>query len=377
MFALSNPPIGVGDPVPWIEMRRLPAGVLNAEQLGGNRIVFLFLGSPFAAPSRLIIESLVARLDALQPMMRKHTIGILPIFADAASGTHPAVQAWAARELAVVDDGFRFHRAFGVYADNTVQIAAFISDRQLVVREILRGGEPGGLVDAIASRLAAPPPRPGEARAPLLVIPGVLGEPECAGLIAEWRSAATVRSGYMVRDGDGKYAEVLDPQRKIRVDHTIPPRSVLHTSLLARLRKRVFLPMRRYFQFEVRGVERLLLARYAAEEAGHFAQHRDHMGDDYHREFGVTINLNSDFSGGELAFPEFEEAHKPAPGSAIIYSGALMHIVRPVTSGARFCLLSFLMGERGLAVLERYEKAHGSEFERRTVAVADRDRALG
>jgi predicted 2-oxoglutarate/Fe(II)-dependent dioxygenase YbiX len=181
----------------------------------------------------------------------------------------------------------------------------------------------------------------------------------------------------MVRDGDGKYAEILDPRRKSRTDHSIPPRSDLYATLLARLRKRVFLPMRRYFQFEVRGVERLLLARYAAEDAGHFAMHRDHMGDDYHREFGLTINLNADFSGGELAFPEFDEAHKPAPGSAVVYSGTLMHIVRPVSSGARFCLLSFLMGERGLAVLERYEAAHGHEFERRTIAAADGSLAVG
>jgi hypothetical protein len=365
MFALANPPISIGDPIPWVTVRQLPDGAVNTEQLGGTRILLLFLGSVFAAPSRAIFEALAARLPALDAVTKAHNIGIVPVFADGASIRHPAVGAFAAREPALWDERLVLHRAFGVAAGGEVRIAAFETDRQLIVRAAFGCDDPASFVDRIVAAIASPPRPEAAARAPVLVVPGVLNAAECRALTDEMRGGETTPSGYMLRHPDGKYYEVLDAARKSRTDHLIPPGSPLYTSLLARLEKRVFSLMRRQFQFEVRGIERLLLACYAAGAAGHFAKHRDYSGPDYHREFGITINLNDGFGGGELSFPEFGEAHKPGPGDAIVYSGALMHQVEPVTSGERYCLLSFLMGARGLAVLERYEATHGLDFERR------------
>ena len=62
-----------------------------------------------------------------------------------------------------------------------------------------------------------------------------------------------------------------------------------------------------------------------------------------HRRFGLTVNLNVGFEGGELRFPEYgPDLYCPPVGAAILFSSSLLHEVLPVTSGERFSLLSFL-----------------------------------
>ena len=62
-----------------------------------------------------------------------------------------------------------------------------------------------------------------------------------------------------------------------------------------------------------------------------------------HRRFAVTINLDADYEGGCLHFPEFgEDLYRPQPGSAIVFSCGLLHEVTPVTAGCRHALLTFL-----------------------------------
>ena len=53
-------------------------------------------------------------------------------------------------------------------------------------------------------------------------------------------------------------------------------------------------------------MERYIVACYAAEEGGHFRAHRDNTTKGTaHRRFAVSINLNDDFDGGEVSFPEY------------------------------------------------------------------------
>ncbi len=65
-------------------------------------------------------------------------------------------------------------------------------------------------------------------------------------------------------------------------------------------------------------IERDLIARYDAETGGHFGPHRDDTGISVaHRRFAVSINLNSDFDGGEISFPEYNpRTFKADPGTA-------------------------------------------------------------
>src|SRR6202000_3427896 len=117
------------------------------------------------------------------------------------------------------------------------------------------------------------------------------------------------------------------------------------------------------YMFETEALERILLARYSAADGGHFRKHRDYADVGSHREFGLTLNLNDDFVGGHLSFPEFPgERHKPSAGTALVYSGAITHQVEPVTAGNRYCLLSFMMGAPGMTQVTRYKEAHGESI---------------
>ncbi len=53
-------------------------------------------------------------------------------------------------------------------------------------------------------------------------------------------------------------------------------------------------------------MERYLVGCYDAAEGGHFSPHRDNTTPGTaHRRFAISINLNDDFEGGEVSFPEY------------------------------------------------------------------------
>ena len=65
-----------------------------------------------------------------------------------------------------------------------------------------------------------------------------------------------------------------------------------------------------------------------------------------HRRFAISINLNDDFDGGEVSFPEFSPRTFKAPiGAALIFSGSLLHCVSQVTRGRRYAFLPFVHDE--------------------------------
>jgi predicted 2-oxoglutarate/Fe(II)-dependent dioxygenase YbiX len=96
-------------------------------------------------------------------------------------------------------------------------------------------------------------------------------------------------------------------------------------------------------------IERDLIARYDAETGGHFGPHRDDTGISVaHRRFAMSINLNFDFDGGEISFPEYSpRSFKADPGTAIVFSASILHQVSRVTRGRRYVFLTFLFDEDG------------------------------
>jgi predicted 2-oxoglutarate/Fe(II)-dependent dioxygenase YbiX len=57
----------------------------------------------------------------------------------------------------------------------------------------------------------------------------------------------------------------------------------------------------------------------------------------------ISVNLNEDYEGGELRFPEYSPHLYRAPGgSAIVFPCELLHEVLPVTRGMRYAVTMFL-----------------------------------
>jgi hypothetical protein len=95
-----------------------------------------------------------------------------------------------------------------------------------------------------------------------------------------------------------------DRKHKIRKDYIIQDPDLIKLTR-ARLLRRVLPEILKVHHFEVTRMERYIVSCYAAEDGGHFRAHRDNTtAGTAHRRFAVSINLNSEFEGGEVSFPE-------------------------------------------------------------------------
>jgi predicted 2-oxoglutarate/Fe(II)-dependent dioxygenase YbiX len=112
--------------------------------------------------------------------------------------------------------------------------------------------------------------------------------------------------------------------------------------------------IKKVHQFDVTRMERYIVCCYDAEEGGHFRPHRDNTTrGTAHRRFAVSINLNDDFDGGEVSFPEYgPQSFKPPPGGAVVFSCSLLHAVSRVTRGRRYAFLPFLYDDAAAAIRE-------------------------
>jgi hypothetical protein len=60
--------------------------------------------------------------------------------------------------------------------------------------------------------------------------------------------------------------------------------------------------------------------------------------------FGIAIYLNDDFTGGELVYPDLNLSITPKARSMVIHDAKLKHAVNYVTSGNRYSITTFILG---------------------------------
>jgi predicted 2-oxoglutarate/Fe(II)-dependent dioxygenase YbiX/peroxiredoxin len=203
---------------------------------------------------------------------------------------------------------------------------------------------------------ALPPPERhagAEMQAPVLMLPNVF-EPElCRRLIALYEEHGGDESGFM-REVGGKTVLVNDPMHKRRRDYLIEDMALIDETK-TRILRRLVPEIAKVYQFQVTRMERFIVACYAADEDGHFNAHRDNTTKGTaHRRFAVSLNLNDDYDGGELAFPEFgPRRFRPPAGGAVVFSCSLLHQADLVTRGKRYVFLPFLYDEAGAALREK------------------------
>lgn len=191
-----------------------------------------------------------------------------------------------------------------------------------------------------------------EVQAPILVLPNVLEPGFCEKLIGLYEAHGGEESGFM-REIDGKTRVVHDYGHKRRRDHEITDPDLIR-ELQARFNRRVVPQIQKAHQFKVTRMERYIVSCYSAEDEGHFRAHRDNTTKGTaHRRFAVSVNLNDDFDGGEVSFPEYgPRSYKAPPGGAVVFSCSLLHAVSKVTRGRRFAFLPFLYDEEAARIRE-------------------------
>lgn len=246
-------------------------------------------------------------------------------------------------EAAFVDATGDVHGAYGIDAD--AQPTAVVVDRNVRVVAVHQPAAidtAGEVVAAIEAVAVDGPGGRAPRHAPVLLVPDVLDDAWCDRLIEVWRTAAPVETG-VETTADGRRVEALDRLRKRRRDHVVTDSGILK-ELTMHVGRRVIPEVHKAFAFSATRFEGFKLGCYTAADAGFFDAHRDNLSEaTAHRRFALSLNLNEDYEGGELTFPEYgAQRYRPERGEALVFSGAHLHQVHPVTEGQRFVLLSFL-----------------------------------
>lgn len=228
----------------------------------------------------------------------------------------------------------------------------FLIDPALHVMAAVGPDQASALIERVAA--LPPPARHGgfAATAPVLVTPRIFEAGFCEQLIALYRETGGEPSGFM-REVDGVTTLMTDDRHKRRSD-VIVEDDALQKQVVARLTRRLIPQIVKAFNFQPTRIERYLVARYDAETGGFFRPHRDNTTKGTaHRRFAVSINLNAEYEGGDLRFPEFgDRTYRPPPGGACVFSCSILHEATPVTRGERFAFLPFLYDEAAAKLRE-------------------------
>jgi len=187
------------------------------------------------------------------------------------------------------------------------------------------------------------------AQAPVLLIPHVLSRVDCRKLVEYFQS-------HPREDGKvGAAPSVYRPSNKIRTDCFV--RDTAEEFIDEHLARRVLPEIEKVYGLCVTHREGYKIGCYESSQNGFFSRHRDSLDPTLaYRRYAVLLNLNDDFSGGELCFPEYGNvAYKPPTGHAIVFACSLVHEAQRVTKGRRYILQGFLFGEREAAYRARIE----------------------
>ena len=333
-----------GDSAPWFHAAALSGAPSYAfDTVAGRHVLMLFFGSAGREPAAEAL-ALVARHRGL---FDDSTACFFGISVDPADSEQNRIAQLLPGIRFFLDHDRKVSSLYGAASGSAYRPHWLLLDPALRVmaRLPLDQGE-----QAIAL-LRASAAEPRDDWAPVLRVPNIFEPGLCAGLIVRYEADGGETSGFM-RDVDGKTKLILDPVHKQRRDWIIQDPPLIRT-VLARLNRHLTVPIQRAFQFRPTRIERYLVACYEAG-AGHFRPHRDNTTrGTAHRRFAVTINLNEDYDGGDLRFPEFgDRTYRASPGGAIVFSCSLLHEATPVTRGRRFAFLPFLYDEEAARIRE-------------------------
>jgi predicted 2-oxoglutarate/Fe(II)-dependent dioxygenase YbiX/peroxiredoxin len=348
--------LNVGEPAPWFEQRCTSNPRYVFDSVAGRYIVLCFFGTAADATGQAALGFAQAHRELFDDE-RMAFFGVSLDPEDERSGrVAPALPGirhfWDFDGKASRLYGCLPHQAAD--PDQTGRRLWIVLDPGLNVLANIPF-EPGGTEQpALLALLQGLPPVSRyagvEMHAPVLIAPNVLEPALCAELIAAHRRHGGESSGFM-RDVDGKTVSADDPSHKRRHDFLIEDPALL-ALLQQRIQQKIRPLVLRVHAMEITRVERYLVGCYDAQRGGHFRPHRDNttLGT-AHRRFALSVNLNDDFDGGDLCFPEYgPRGYKLPAGSAIVFSGSLLHAVQPVRRGARYAFLPFLYDEQAAAL---------------------------
>ena len=348
--------LAAGDPAPWFHQRTSANPRFSFDTAAGRYLVLCFFATAGTPNTRATLDAVFTRGDLFND--RKASF-----FGVSVDPTDEAEKRVADRP-----PGFRFFwdfdgrvsRAYGALATEADATAAtplwVVIDPTLRIIEVVPFDQNGRDVEKVIALVEALPPPAAfagvEVSAPILVLPNVFDRAFCRSLIALYDAQGGEDSGFM-REINGKTVGIVDYAHKRRRDHNIQDRPSIDRAK-ALVQRRIAPEILKVHQFRVTRMERYIVACYDAAEQAHFRPHRDNTtSGTAHRRFAVSINLNADFDGGEIYFPEYgQRSWKPPVGGAVVFSCSLLHAVTTVTRGKRYAFLPFLYDDAAAKLRE-------------------------
>lgn len=218
-------------------------------------------------------------------------------------------------------------------------LALDANQRALAVQ---RGGEPLAAVSAALGAVTAWRAFAGERRAargpaPVLLLPRVLPPELCGQLIGLWEGGN--QEGKVSSGGNDNF---YSPDRKKNREHVVSDPEMTRLVALY-VSRRVGPELAKAFVYtQPYRFESFIVLGYSDERQDFFGRHRDRYLPDHPRRFAMSLNLNDDYEGGELCFPEYSnDLYRPPPGGACVFSCSLLHEALPVRRGRRFTMTTF------------------------------------
>lgn len=349
-----------GEPAPRFQQRNSSNPRYLFDVSAGRNLVLCFIGSSQNRHGRAAIAAALKRRDLFNDV---HA-AFFGVTCDPADEAEKRLESILPGYRFFFDADFKICRLYGawphdegdkgwigkwVIIDPTLRITAVIPFRE----------DAGDIAEAIEH--VAGLPAPGriagmDVQAPIIVLDRVFDPDFCQYLIGQYEAHGGELSGFM-RDIDGKTHLVSDPGHKRRRDHMLE-KAEDQRKVQTYINRRIIPEIEKVHQFRATRVERYLVACYDAADKAHFRPHRDNTTrGTAHRRFAVSINLNDDFEGGEICFPEYgPRSFKPSAGSAVVFSCSLLHAVTQVTRGKRYAFLPFLYDDAAAALRDENAK---------------------
>ena len=349
----------VGDPAPWFRQKSTSNPDFAFDTVAGRYIVLCFYGTGADEIGR---GALAAFQEQHRSLFDDDKIALFGVSVDPADLAQERAKQILPGIRHFWDFDGKVGRLYGALPHDASGVGGplrrfwMVLNPTLRVRAIFPFKPDGSDSGEVAAYLRALPPvvrfAGFEIPAPVLVIPDVF-EPEfCRHLIGLYEEHGGQESGFM-REVDGKTVATHDRSHKSRKDFTITDQGLMQ-QIQKRIVRRVNPEIEKVHFFKPTRMERYIVSCYAAEDGGHFRAHRDNTTKGTaHRRFAVSINLNADFDGGEVSFPEYgPRSYKAPPGGAVVFSCPLLHAVSAVTRGRRYAFLPFIYDDEAARIRE-------------------------
>jgi AhpC/TSA family len=237
----------------------------------------------------------------------------------------------------LIDKSGELSRTFGLYNEKNQYIPTWlIFDPNMKLWATGPMAEYKRMIDAMKNLPDAQDHMGKDAFAPCLIIPRVFEPLFAQDLSTYYGHMLTQRPEIFGANG----APVQHPQ--------------LRLAYRERIAARVVSELNKVFGSYISRIEHLNVSSMDESQPAKPARRHNEMRAEAHRRFVVMVNLNDDYEGGEVCFPEYGGRLYRAPaGGALVFSASLLAEFKPITKGFRLSATPYLYDEHFARV--RYE----------------------